>query len=288
MLTLKHLWSDSENYVSGQQVTLFAEVVTPLELPADFHVAAQIVTPDEQSKRSIVLAPVGLLRPHSHCVSFECDADGIGFSADYVRGAVTFHAPPGRFNRVFDRFPVGGDGKGELVLYDGHAVTLPDVREVMVELVPITGPLTVRAFSRGTEVAHQTTSAAPMTMEVGSLSVPDNSIDRIEVHGDPAAALMLKLCYSRQASRVNRSSYYVGSFTLDPRAAIGCYKAYLYVQTVNDVAPGTDAAVAAQTIGGLAAGQNLTTQPSASGGCAFCMVIDHTFHVVEPPPVVLK
>jgi hypothetical protein len=35
--------------------------------------------------------------------------------------------------------------------------------------------------------------------------------------------------------------------------------------------------LAAQTIGGLAAAQNLTTQPSASGGCALCMVLDHSF-----------
>jgi hypothetical protein len=287
LLTLKHLWSDLDNYSGVQQVTLFAEVVTPRQLRADFHLAAQIVAPDEQSKRSVIFAPAPPLLPQLYCVSFECDADGIGFSADYARGAMEFHAPPPRFNRVFDRFPVGGDGKGELVLYDGHAVTLPDVREVRIELVPIAGPLTVRAFSRGTEVAHQTTSAAPMTSELVSISAPGNDIDRIEVHGDPAAALMLKLCYSRGASHVNKSSFYRGSFTLDPRAALGCDKAYLYVQTVNDVAPGTNA-LAAQTIGGLAAGQNLTTQPSASGGCAFCMVLDYTFHVIVPPPPVLK
>ncbi len=288
VFVLKHLWSDSENYSGGQQVTLFAEVVTPRELTADFHLVAQVVPPDEQSKRSVILSPTPPTRPQTHCVSFECDQAGTGFSADYVRGAVVFHAPAPRFNRVFDRFPAGGDGRGELLLYDGHAATLPGVTEVRIELVPITGPVTLRAFSGDTEVTHQTTSAAPMTSEVVSLSAEGNVIDRIEVHGDPAAALMLKLCYSRGPSRVNKSNYYRGSFTLDPRASLGCYKAYLYVQTVNNVAPGTDAALAAQTIGGLAAGQNLTTQPSASGGCAFCMVVDHTFHVTLPSPPVIS
>lgn len=288
VLVLKHLWSDLENYTGGQLVTLFAEVVTPRELDADFHVVAQIVGPDEQSKRSVILAPVAGLRPQAHGVSFECDAAGIGFSADFVRGALSFHAPPPRFNRVVDRFPVGGDGKGELVLYDGHAVMLPDASQVWIDVVPITGPLTVRAFSRGAEVAHHTTTAAPMTMETVLLSAPGNAIDRIEAHGDPAAGLMLNLRYARGASRVNKSSFYRGSFTVDPLAPLGCYKGYLYVQTVNDVAPGTDAAQAAQTIGGLPAGQNLTTQTTAAGDCAFCMVLDHTFHVIAPSPPVIN
>jgi hypothetical protein len=272
----------------GQQVTLFAEVVTPRAFTADFHLVAQVVAPDEQSKRSVVLAPVVGLWPQFHCMTFECDQAGIGFSAEYVRGAVMFHAPPPRFNRVFDRFPAGGDGKGELLLYDGHAMSLPEVAEVRIEVVPITGPLTLRAFWGSTQVAHHTTTVAPMTSELVSLSAPGNVIDRLEVHGDPAAALMLRLCYSRGPSRVNKSSFYSGRFTLDPNAMLGCYKAYLYVQTVNNVPPGTDPALAAQTIGGLAAGQNLTTQPSPSGGCAFCMVVDHTFHVIVPPPPVIK
>ncbi len=288
VLTLKHLWSDSDTYSGGQRVTLFAEVVTPRRAISDFHLVAQVVTPDEQSKRSVVLVPAVVEPPQFHCVSFECDPAGIGFAADYVRGAVVFHAPPPRFNRVFDRFPAGGDGLSELVLYDGHTVTLPEVTEVRIELVPITGPLTLRAFSGANQVAHHTTTAAPMTSEVVSLSAPGNVIDRLEIHGAPAAALMLRLCYSRGPSRVNKSTYYRGSFTLDPRAPLGCYKAYLYVQTVNNVPPGTDPAIAAQTIGGLAAAQNLTTQPSVSGGCAFCMVVDDTFHVIEPPPQVIK
>jgi hypothetical protein len=288
VLALKHLWSDLDTYSGGQQVTLFAEVVTPREFVADFHLVAQVVGPDEQSKRSVVLAPVVGVRPQFHCVTFECDPAGIGFSADYVRGALVFHAPPPRFNRVFDRYPAGGDGKGELLLYDGHVLTLPEAAEVRIEVVPITGPLTLRAFSGTTQVAHHTTTAAPMTSELVSLSAPGNVIDRLEVHGDPAAALMLRLCYSRGPSRVNKSSYYSGKFTLSPNAMLGCYKAYLYVQTVNNVAPGMDPALAAQTIGGLAAGQNLTTQPSASGGCAFCMVVDHTFHVIVPSSPVIN
>jgi hypothetical protein len=138
-----------------------------------------------------------------------------------------------------------------------------------------------------TEVAHHTTTAAPMTSEVVSLTTTGNVIDRLEIHGDPAAALMLRLCYLRGASRVTKSSFYSGKFTLSPNAMLGCYKAYLYVQTVNNVAPGTDPAVAAQTIGGLAAAQNLTTQPGTSGGCALCLVLDHCFHVIVPPPPVI-
>ena len=153
-VVLKHLWSDLDTYSGGQQVTLFAEVVTPREFVADFHLVAQVLPPDEGSKRSVVLAPIAGTWPQFHCVSFECDAAGIGFSADYVRGAVVFHAPPPRFNRVFDSYPPGGDGKGELLLYDGHAISLPEVAEVRIEVVPITGPLTLRAFAGVTEVAH--------------------------------------------------------------------------------------------------------------------------------------
>lgn len=286
-VVLKHLWSDLDTYSGGQQVTLFAEVVTPREFVADFHLVAQVFPPDEGSKRSVVLAPIAGTWPQFHCVGFECDAAGIGFSADYVRGAVVFHAPPPRFNRVFDSYPPGGDGKGELLLYDGHAISLPEVAEVRIEVVPITGPLTLRAFAGVTEVAHHTTTAAPMTSEVVSLTTTGNVIDRLEIHGDPAAALMLRLCYLRGASRVTKSSFYSGKFTLSPNAMLGCYKAYLYVQTVNNVAPGTDPAVAAQTIGGLAAAQNLTTQPGTSGGCALCLVLDHCFHVIVPPPPVI-
>jgi hypothetical protein len=287
---LKHLWTDAAYYSPGQSVRLFAEVMTPREEAqgaADFHVVAQVVQPDEQAKRSVVLAQVPYSEPRWHCVSFECDTPGTGYCTDYPRGAVTFHAPATRLNRVVDVYPLGGDGQSELVLFDGHAVTLPSVAEVTVELVPISNPITVRALSGGTEVSRQTTTGAPLTSTSVTLSTTSGLIDRLEFHGTAAAGLLLKLCYFKPISRIVKSSYYQGSFTLDARAPLGCYKCYLYVQTVNNVPPGTDPALAAQTIGGLPASQNLTSQPTAGGGCAFCMVLDYSFHVIqpEPPPI---
>jgi hypothetical protein len=304
----KQLWTEFDTYKGGQQVRLLAEVETSRAArPEDYHVVAQLVPPSGSTKLSVVLHPAACpeVRPQT-CVSFACDQIGSIYGGEYLRGGVTFIAPPNQFNRVVDLFPPGGDGQGELVLYVGHQAALPLVAEVQVEIVPIAGSITVDAYREGALVATATTTVTPMTSQVLTLTNEYDAIDRLVFGGDFTTGLLLSLCYRLSSGIIIKSPTeegkpisdtgteeigvreensntfcYTGSITLAPRTEVGCWKGVLYVQTVNNVAPGTDPTEAAQTIGGLPTAQNLQAQSAISEpGCALLMALDHIFHVI--------
>ena len=101
---------------------------------------------------------------------------------------------------------------------------------------------------------------------------------------------MLREVFENLEVDVENPCFYWGSITLSPVEETGLWSTYLFVQTLNDVLPGTEPTVAARTIGGLLASNNFAASGRVSNiaygdMCPIDAVANGDFEVVIPSPV---
>jgi hypothetical protein len=168
-------------------------------------------------------------------------------------------------------------------------VTLPAGAQLVAAIVvrQHPDPVVMRAFDGDVEVGSDTLASE---QGPGLLQVDADRITRVVISGGQNEALLTALGSARRLEIDNEQRslcVYWGDCPLPLDAELGLWSTYLWIQTVNDVPPGTRAEQAAQTIGGLLRSVNLVSagRRRELGDVEFCAidaVADNTFRVVGP------
>jgi hypothetical protein len=310
-LNEQELLTDHKIYRRGQLVRFLAALgAGHRRKPCDnFHVVAHALPPSGAAARRTILRPLqpsdySLLREGfseldpkrpiaPYCLHFSALKPGtpVGRAFRHLGAAVASLGPQDL--AIVDQIPRGGrDGNGELRFPDaGVRITLPVAAERVVALVAsFTGrQVTLRAFDGTTEVGSRTGSHGP---QGDVLEIQASRITNVVVQGGGGEGVLLIICSYRVLE--TPVCLYTGTMLLRPTEELGIWSTYVVAQTLNDVPAGTDPAIAAQTIGGLAVTNNLTSggrfsQLGYGEMCALDAVPDGSFVVVPVPPTeVLK
>lgn len=143
-------------------------------------------------------------------------------------------------------------------------------------------PIEIHAYdSNGNEVGNATSPNIPKTEHI--LEVRGQDIVELIVSGGEAEGVLLEICFGRKPT--SEPCYYYGQIVLNSFDPIGPWRTYLFVQTINDIAEGTNPDDAAQTIGGLPVTRNFEyvgegSKPPYGEGCIFRPFVDGNFNVV--------
>jgi hypothetical protein len=311
VLLEQELITDRDTYRPADTVT-FAALFSPPErgVCRDHHVVAHAVSPSGRNVKRVILRPILTADARTVAERFAGFDPTAPVAVQFlhfrdVTGAGQDPAGVARIrHRGFELVGVGGarlrlvdtlprptpDGPAELVVPDGGvSVTLPAGAQLVAAIVvrQHPDPVVMRAFDGDVEVGSDTLASE---QGPGLLQVDADRITRVVISGGQNEALLTALGSARRLEIDNEQRslcVYWGDCPLPLDAELGLWSTYLWIQTVNDVPPGTRAEQAAQTIGGLLRSVNLVSagRRRELGDVEFCAidaVADNTFRVVGP------
>jgi len=154
------------------------------------------------------------------------------------------------------------------------------VQEVFARLA-FRAEVVMTAFNGATPVGSAKASGtSPAVLQLAAAS-----ITHVAFHSKDESPLLVEICVVKQ---LGQFCVYRGEFSLAPDEEIGMWSTYLFAQTRNDVALGTDPLIAATTIGGLPVTNNFTDGGGSDNityghSCLVDIVPNGQFQVVAPP-----
>jgi hypothetical protein len=306
VLQSQHLLTDRREYARGQTVTFLALLEEPgREGPCRRRfVTAAALSPSHRRAYKVILRPYELQaeierqRAIAHGSAGHIFQDGSVrrcFAFDHQKPGSKFHAP-----RVIDGLRYDPEQATATFVHDasgamalelparGIVITLPTAVEIATVRLWIRGPepVTVRGFDGASEVAVEQAVPANVPGDA-TVTLAAQAINRLVIGTSKPPALLQELCLEKG---ITQPCLYRGTLELASDEELGFWSTYLFAQTLNDVAVGTDPLIAAQTIGGLPLTNNFTfvgdTDSVTYGhACNVDVVSDGSFEVIAPPAV---
>ena len=283
----KSVWTERDTYHGGERVRICAEVVTDqADRPEDYFVVAHCF-PKSEPERIVqrVLVPGVCKRDKPEDEDEEEGREGFhGFpSIDEPQMEALFPFEIGVFqfnsNRptIFVRSeddPAGVTTLG--IQYSEVRISFPPCSHVDVEVYHTFRPVTAKAYDvTGAVVATATTTRRQRVTQ--TLALDRHDIVQVVVSGGGGEGYIVGIYIDQEQDDQDGNRFvYVGNLDLDLREPADKWGIALFVQTVNDVPVGTDPAVAARTIGGITASNNVADL----SGCEVVMLLDHVFDVI--------
>lgn len=118
----------------------------------------------------------------------------------FASEGATFEAVGQPDNRITDIFPEGGDGKGELNLFEELVVTLPATSRVEAKVVHFNpAGVTMEAFKGDTSIESK--AAGPEQGQVHELVIEGEGIDRVVFEAAQNEAALLEFAYLAKESK---------------------------------------------------------------------------------------
>jgi hypothetical protein len=288
VLVGKKVWTDSEKYRGGDRVFICAEVRTEQAQNADDYFLVAHCFSQSNPERIIrrVLTP-------GYCPFAQQEVETCfhGFPPPAEPGKEVrfpydvdiFHfdaANPGRFQGPWPY----GDPNGVIIMRiptGGLKITFPPSREVKIEVFHTHSPIQAEAFDmKGGSVAIAQSSEQEGVLQ--TLVLTGNGIVSVELSDGGGEGYLVGMCATHKfkedrKDRKERSFSYTGYIDLDLYESPDKWGIALFVQTVNNLPPGTDPVQAAQTIGGIAVSDNIEEcEP-----CKIVMMTDCVFEVIS-------
>ncbi|MCZ7663198.1 MAG: hypothetical protein M5U22_09865 [Thermoleophilia bacterium] len=286
LLVSKRVWTDRAAYHGGERVRICAEVATQrTAYAADYFVVAHCFPSDHRDRlMSRVLSPGECETQPRKEVCFHGFPPPAkpGQPAHFPFSVDVFRFSAGQPGRFVGPWPAG-DPQAVTVLqipWQGMRVELPPASKVTLEVFHMARPVEVRAYdASGLLLDSAAGTAEQGKLQVLSLSGPN--IQRVDVGGGGGEGFLVGMCawVAAPAPRKKRDEYrfvYTGHLDLAKTEPPDRWGVVLFVQTVDNLPPGTDPVVAARTMGGVTASANVADL----AGCTCVMLLDHVFDVI--------
>jgi len=268
----RHLITDKQEYPRGGKVTLLAMLGSSTDDLAcpDFFVTAAALSPSCNKAYKVILRPyripVGQVPSLTHgetahviendmvrrCYNFDGQKPG-----DYFRTPRTIDGNTYDPEEYTARF-IQSDPSDPVALrfpHHGMVIRLREPADRVTAYIRANQkmPVTLTAYSGTAKVDSAVSSKTGVVPVV--VSAP--GIDHVRLEGGGGDySLLVRLCVESQPA--GKKCLYTGTIQLAPGDEPGTWKTFLFAQTRNTVAAGTDPAIAAQTIGGLPVTDNFT------------------------------
>lgn len=291
VLEWKRVWTNRQQYRSGERVQICAEIGTSLaRQPEDYFVVAQCFpTSNRERLVSRVLVP-GQCRgeppENVECLSFGQRPGTVILppSTPYPFASGLFRFVAAGLVRIVHVVVDNGLSPDTALQIPetGLSVEFPAAQnvEVVVSHSHSHSPVKVFALDPVGRVVDQAVSGFEQR-HLHRLSVGGPHVVAVRLMGAGGEGELHDLCIDRPLRPPGnpdsvRIFHYQGVIDLSPNERSDRWAAVLNVQTANNVPPGTDPVVAAQTIGGLTASANTAHLV----GCVVVMALDHLFDVI--------
>jgi hypothetical protein len=305
VIRVQHLITDRRVYNRGATVTFLALLGSEEHRRScgDYFVTAAALSPSHHRAYKLILRPWDASAgPALGAAAFTHGDLGHAVQGETVRRCFNYRRQKGSFRAPRTIDGVRYDPRRSTVLFvpDAHgriAMRLP--RRPMVITLPrayarITlrierhnpEPVRVRAYA-GQHRVDEASSDASQSPAEAEITLEAESIDRLVVDGGGGEALLLELCVEELAGT---ACLYRGVLDLASDEELGVWSTYLFAQTSNTVALGTDPLVAAQTIGSLPVTHNFVSEGESDNityghTCNVALAPDGSFEVVAPADV---
>ena len=166
---------------------------------------------------------------------------------------------------------------------EGTVIEFPNADGVTIDVLHWHSAVTATAHDEAGTVLDSA-QAGDRQGAIQRLTLTGPRIATVELTGGGDAGEVIRVCvlnFGKDDDDVYvppkaRRFFYTGSFDLGLHEDPGRWGVSAWVQTVNNVPPGTDPAAAAQTIGGLTASHDMQTVAA----CLTVMLLDHAFDVL--------
>jgi hypothetical protein len=292
LLLAKRVWTERATYVDGERVRVCAQIVTDRANRAEDYFVVAHAFPLDGSDRVVhrILTPGRCGRPSGPgdetCFEgFPPPArPGEEARVPVALGSARFVAPQ---QGLLFRGPVAlPDGSLVTSLRfppEGTVIEFPHPDAVTIDVLHWHSAVTATArddTGAVLDVAHGTDQQGLLQR----LSLTGPRIASVELSGGGNEAEVIRICVlesdidtteSRIPPEAQRFTY-TGSFDLRLHEDPNRWGVSAWVQTVNNIPPGTDPIVAARTVGGLTASHDMQTLAD----CLTVMLLDHVFDVL--------
>ncbi|MEE8573839.1 MAG: hypothetical protein V3T30_00360, partial [Thermodesulfobacteriota bacterium] len=304
VLKEQELITNKSTYTQGEEVYFLAAIEGPKrgKRCPERHVVAHALSPSDDQIKSTILRPLNERQSKILAENFE----GLNKNKPLLPQYLYFGNFPSWQNHLAEGIPnflhrgfrlTGINGNllrfmgdparnlaAVIIPSDGIEIKLPAGAEMAGAVVygQHSEKITVTAFDGKKEVDSKSGAGDGVT---ASLMVNAKRITRITVTGGGSEGLLMMVASARKIE--GNPCYWWGKTTMDPTAETGLWSTYMFIQTVNDVPDGVEAAKAAQTIGGLINSNNLVAAGRRSElpfgeFCAIDAIANGNFEVVEP------
>jgi hypothetical protein len=302
VIGVQHLITDRRVYNRGASVTFLALLGSEEHQRScgDYFVTAAALSPSHHRAYKLILRPwEAAARSALGAAAFTHGDLGHAVQGETVRRCFHYRRQKGSFRtpRVIEglrydprkstvRFVADAHGRIAMRLPQRPLViTLPRAYERITLRIErhSSAPVRVRAYS-GQQKVDEASSDASQSPAEATITVEADAIDRLVVDGGAGEALLLELCVETLAGS---ACLYRGVLDLASDEELGVWSTYLFAQTSNTVALGTDPVVAAQTIGSLPVTHNFVSEGESDNityghTCNIGIVPDGSFEVVAP------
>jgi hypothetical protein len=293
VLSGQHLTTDQAKYPPGANVIFTAFLGTEPDKSdcGNYFVTAAALSPSHQRAYKLILRPTDVTASAAARAGSQMQTNRrcFGFPREY------YHKPlrkPTALNGiVYD--PAGQTM--EVVLENGiFALHFPDtgvtatlpfpVQEVLTRVRTGDFAVTLKAYDGITEVGSAVAASAASPVQ---LQIAAPRITSLTFTGGGSASAIEEICV---VWRVPHLCEYRGTLALAHDEELGEWTTYLFAQTRNDVALGTEPTVAARTIGGLPVTDNFLDAGATDSfiyghRCNVELKPDGNFEVVAPGTV---
>ncbi len=159
-------------------------------------------------------------------------------------------------------------------------ISFPSSSEVRIEIFHTNRPVKAEAFDVFDNLISSTVSTEEQNISQ-TLVLTGTDIIRVVLSGGGGEGNLVGICITHKDGKKSRDKnekrfIYTGKIDLDMHEAKDKWGVSLFVQTVNNVPTGTEPAVAARTIGGITASDNIADMAA----CGVVMLLDHVFDVI--------
>lgn len=294
VLLAKRVSTERDSYAGGERVRICAELVTERANRAEDYLVVAHAFPLDGSDRSVhrILTPGRCRRrPGGGPVDETCyegfpppAKPGEPAQVPIDLGKARFVAPrqglryagpiafPGRPPVASLRFPP-----------EGTVIEFSSADAVTIDVLHFHSAVTATARDAAGAVLD-VAEGSDQQGAIQRLSLTGPGIAAVELSGGGNEAEVIRVCVIDNGGGDGdihvppkaRRFTYTGSFDLGLHEDPGTWGVSAWVQTVNNVPPGTDPFTAARTIGGLTASHDMQTLAT----CLTVMLLDHAFDVL--------
>ena len=284
VLTGKRVWTERDAYHGGERVRVCAELATErADHPDDYFVVAHCFPrsdPERVLTRVLVPGRCDHAKPREEEIGFH------GFpppaqpntAARFPFDVDAFHFDSAKPSVFHGPWPPGDPHAVTVLRIPGSPLTVvfPSCSQVRLEVFHTNRPVQAEAYnSTGQLVASTQSTDEQNVLQVLTLTGAD--VTRVVLSGGGGEGALVGVWIRRAMNGQGGKRFvYTGHLDLDLREPADRWGVALFVQTVNNVPPGTDPAKAAQVIGGITASNNIADL----AGCVVVMLLDHVFDVI--------
>ncbi|KAF5427247.1 MAG: hypothetical protein C5S41_01705 [Candidatus Methanomarinus sp.] len=283
----KKVWTDREAYHGGERVTICAEVTTNrTHSPDDYFVVAHCfpkTNPERVIKR--ILTPGYCRYPQSEketCFHGFMPPAEPGQKFKYPYDLNGFHFESQQSGGFAGPWPHDDPAAVTVMRIPSSSlqISFPASSEVRIEIFHTNRPVKAEAFDVFGNLICSTVSTEEQNI-AQTLVLTGTDIIRVVLSGGGGEGNLVGICITHKDGKKPQNKnekrfIYTGKIDLDMHEAKDKWGVSLFVQTVNNVPTGTEPAIAARTIGGITASDNIADMAV----CGVIMLLDHVFDVI--------